>query len=108
MTPPHDHAPMSLTTDSPHSVPVEHSDDDFDTLRQIKADPLLKTIPAVVVTASADPRDADYCGQSGADAHHVKLVGHPDHLQVPTALLDYRLVKVPKPTAQRHYINKLN
>ena len=101
MTTPYDHAPMSLTTDTAHSMPVEHSDDGFDSVRQIKADPLLKTIPAVVVMASADPRDVDYCDQPGADAHHVEPVDHPDHLQVLTGLLDDRLGKVPKPTAQR-------
>ena len=101
MTTPHDHAPMSLTTDTAHSLPVEHSDDDFDTVRQIMADPLLKTIPAVVVTASDDPRDVDYRDQSGADAHHAKPVCHPNHRQVLTGLLDCRLIRVPKPTAQR-------
>ena len=101
MTTPHDHAPMSLTTDTAHSLPVEHSDDDFDTVRQIMADSLLKTIPAVVVTASDDPRDVDYRDQSGADAHHAKPVSHPDHRQVLTGLLDCRLIRVPMPTAQR-------
>ena len=75
--------------------------DGRDALRQIKTDPLLKTIPVVVVTASANPRDVDYCYQCGANAYHVKPVSYPDHLQVLTGLLDYWLVKVLKPTAQR-------
>ena len=75
--------------------------DGRDALRQIKTDPLLKTIPVVVVTASANPRDVDYCYQCGANAYHVKPVSYPDHLQVLTGLLDYWLVRVLKPTAQR-------
>ena len=35
------------------------STDGLDTLAQIKADPLLKAIPVVVVTTSAHPRDVD-------------------------------------------------
>ena len=75
--------------------------DGRDALRQIKTDPLLKTIPVVVVTASANPRDVAYCYQCGANAYHVKPVSYPDHLQVLTGLLDYWLVRVLKPTAQR-------
>ena len=41
------------------------STDGREALRQIKADPLLKVIPVVVVTTSANPRDVDYCYQCG-------------------------------------------
>ena len=71
------------------------------TLLQIKADPLLKVIPVIVVTTSANPRDVDHCYQCGANAYHVKPVSYPDHLQMLTGLLDYWLVRVLKPTAQR-------
>lgn len=76
------------------------STDGRETLRQIKADPLLKAIPVVVVTTSAHPRDVDDCYQCGANAYHVKPVSYPEHLQLLTGLLDYWLT-VRKPTAQR-------
>ena len=144
---------MTITTDPPHIVLVEDSDDDHDTvceavrrsglparlhrvsngdeclallrgggaarpafvmmdlntpstdgreaLRQIKADPLLKAIPVVIVTTSANPRDVDFCYQCGANAYYVKPISYPDHLQMLTELFDYWLVDVIKPTAQR-------
>ena len=71
----------------------------LETRRQIKADPLLKAIPGDVVTASANPRDVDFCCQNGAEACHRKPVRHPDHLQLLARLLKYWLVDVIKPTA---------
>ena len=74
------------------------STDGRETLRQIKADPLLKAIPVVVVTTSANPRDVDFCYQCGANAYHVKPTRYPEHLQMLTGLFDYWLVEVLKPT----------
>ena len=75
--------------------------DGREALRQIKADPLLKSIPIAVVTTSANPRDVDFCYQNGANAYHVKPVRYPDHLLMLTGLLDYWLVEVIKPTVPR-------
>ena len=61
----------------------------------------LTRVPKVVVTTSANPRDVDHCYHCGANAYHVKPVSYPDHLQMLTGLLDYWLVRVLKPTAQR-------
>lgn len=77
------------------------STDGLDTLAQIKADPLLKATPVVVVTTSAHPRDVDDCYHCGANAYHVKPVSYPEHLQLLTGLLDYWIVAVRKPSAQR-------
>lgn len=77
------------------------STDGRETLWQIKADPLLKAIPVVVVTTSANPRDVDYCYQCGANAYHVKPVSYPDHLRMLTGLLDYWLVGVLRSGARR-------
>lgn len=76
---------MDLNTDST---------DGREALRLIKTDPLLQTIPVVVVTASANPRDVDYCYRCGANAYHVKPVRYPDHLQMLAGLLKYWLVDV--------------
>ena len=73
--------------------------DGREALREIKADPLLKTIAVVVVTASANPRDVDFCYGCGANAYHVKPVRYPEHLQMLARLLKYWLVDVLKPTA---------
>ena len=73
--------------------------DGREALRQIKADPLLRAIPVVVVTASANPRDVDFCYQCGANAYHVKPVRYPDHLQMLSGLLKYWLVDVLTSTA---------
>ena len=75
------------------------STDGREALRLIKADPLLQAIPVVVVTASANPRDVDFCYQCGANAYHVKPVRYPEHLQMLAGLLKYWLVDVTTPTA---------
>ena len=68
----------------------------------IKANPVLRTIPVVVVvTTSANPRDVDFCYSHGANAHHVKPVRYPDHLHVLTKLLEYWRVVVSKPALQK-------
>ena len=70
------------------------STDGREALRLIKTDPLLQTIPVVVVTASANPRDVDFCYRCGANAYHVKPVRYPEHLQMLAGLLQYWLVDV--------------
>ena len=77
------------------------STDGRDALRQIKADPQLKSIPVAVVTTSANPRDVDLCYRYGANAYHVKPVRYTDHLQMLTQMLEYWLVGVLKPTASK-------
>jgi CheY-like chemotaxis protein len=73
--------------------------DGRETLRLIKSDPLLRAIPVVVVTASANPRDVDFCYQGGANAYHVKPVRYPDHLHMLDGLLRYWLTGVVIPAA---------
>ncbi len=75
------------------------STDGREALRLIKTDPLLQTIPVVVVTASANPRDVDFCYRFGANAYHVKPVRYPDHLQMLAGLLKYWLADVTSSTA---------
>lgn len=49
--------------------------DGYEVLRQIKQDARLRTIPVVVLTASANPRDVELCYRYGANSYIVKPVG---------------------------------
>jgi CheY-like chemotaxis protein len=42
------------------------------TLREIKADPALASIPVVILSTSADQADIDYCKKNGAAAYYRK------------------------------------
>jgi len=75
--------------------------DGREALRQIKADPVFKTVPVAVVTTSSNPRDVDACYHYGANAYHVKPVRYPEHLRMLTQVLDYWLVGVLKVTAPK-------
>ena len=71
--------------------------DGRDALRQIKEDGKLKSIPVVVTSASANPRDLEFCYAAGANAYHVKPVSHPHHRDAMTLLLQYWLGAVTPP-----------
>jgi CheY-like chemotaxis protein len=71
--------------------------DGRDALRQIKEDARHKAIPVVVTTASANPRDLEFCYGVGANAYHVKPVSHPQHLDAMIQLLRYWLGAVTLP-----------
>jgi len=68
--------------------------DGRETLRMIKSDPSLSTIPVVVVSTSANPRDVDYCYRAGANAYHLKPVRYAEHLEAMVAVLGYWLDRV--------------
>jgi len=65
--------------------------DGRETLRMIKSDPSLRTIPVVVFSTSADPRDVVYCYRAGANAYHLKPVRYTEHLEAMVAVLGYWL-----------------
>ncbi len=65
--------------------------DGREALREIRADARLRSLPVVVLTTSANPRDIDDCYRAGANAFHVKPVAHGDHLQVVQAVFTYWL-----------------
>ena len=69
-------------------------------LEQMHADALLRAIPLVVLSTSANPRDVDFCYAFGANAYHVKPVSHGEHLLVLQTLFAYWLVNAVLPTAQ--------
>ena len=71
--------------------------DGRETLALIKADPVLKIYPVVVLSTSSNPKDLALCYAAGANAYHVKPVRYPDHLQIVIDLLTYWLGRVALP-----------
>jgi CheY-like chemotaxis protein len=69
-------------------------------LEEIHADAELRTIPVVVLSTSASPRDVDFCYSRGASAYHVKPVSHGEHLSMLKTLLGYWLGTVVLPSEQ--------
>lgn len=68
-------------------------------LTSIKTDRVLRLVPVVVFSGSADPRDVGYCYEQGANAYHVKSVRYPDYLSTLTDLISYWLGRVTLATA---------
>jgi len=68
-------------------------------LAEIKADPALRTIPVIVFSTSANPKDIGLCYAAGANAYHVKPVRYPDHLQLVVVLTSYWINSVALATA---------
>jgi len=59
----------------------------------------LKSIPVVVFSTSANPKDVGFCYAAGANAYHVKPVRYPDHLQLVIDLVSYWVGRVALNTA---------
>jgi CheY-like chemotaxis protein len=76
--------------------------DGRDALRFAKSDPRLRSVPVVVLTTSANPRDLDFCYGGGANAYHVKPVRHDEHLRVLGEIFHYWLRAVALP--QKHEV----
>lgn len=68
-----------------------------DVLLQVRSDDVLSTLPMVVLSASANPCDLQFCYANGANAYHVKPVAHPMHLRVLQGIFDYWLGSVVLP-----------
>jgi CheY-like chemotaxis protein len=66
-------------------------DDGRDVLRQVRRDAALAALPVVVISASANARDLQFCYAHGANAYHVKPVDHALHLKVLQSLFGYWL-----------------
>jgi CheY-like chemotaxis protein len=75
--------------------------DGREALREIRADDRAVTIPVVVLSTSADPRDLNACYRSGANAYHVKPVRYAEHLQMLIDLFAYWLVQAALPIPER-------
>lgn len=72
-------------------------DDGREALRQIRRDAALQTLPLVVLSASANPRDLQFCYAHGANAYHVKPVEHALHLRLLQQIFAYWLGSVTLP-----------
>jgi CheY-like chemotaxis protein len=72
-------------------------DDGREAVREIRADASLAVLPLVVLSASANPRDLQFCYLNGANAYHVKPVEHAMHLQVLQHIFAYWLGSVVLP-----------
>jgi CheY-like chemotaxis protein len=48
----------------------------FDVLAAIRGDPVLRTVPVVVLTSSSDPRDVERAQSLGAHGYVVKPIAH--------------------------------
>jgi CheY-like chemotaxis protein len=66
-------------------------DDGRDVLRQVRGDEMLCTLPLVVLSASSNPRDLQFCYANGANAYHVKPVIYAAHLKVLQDIFGYWL-----------------
>ena len=73
------------------------NDDGREVLREIRSDSRLKTLPLVVLSGSANPRDLQFCYHCGANAYHVKPIDHAKHLQVLQEIFHYWLGSVKLP-----------
>lgn len=72
-------------------------DDGREVLLQVRSDDVLGTLPVVVLSASANPRDLQFCYANGANAYHVKPVAHAMHLKVLQQIFVYWLGSVVLP-----------
>jgi two-component system, response regulator len=73
-------------------------DDGRAVLQAVRGDEALRTLPVVVLSASANPRDLQFCYASGANAFHVKPVNHVSHLRVLQEIFAYWLGSVVLPS----------
>lgn len=72
-------------------------EDGRDVLREVRGDDVLGTLPVVVLSASANPRDLQFCYANGANAYHVKPVAYGMHLKMLQEIFGYWLGSVVLP-----------
>lgn len=71
--------------------------DGREALHQIKHHALLRMIPTVILSTSANPRDVNFCYANHANAYHVKPVSHPANLKILQDIFSYWLVSALRP-----------
>ena len=75
--------------------------DGRDALRLIRQNDRLRSLPLVILSTSANPRDVEFCYATGANAYHTKPVDYPAHLQVLSEIFDYWVHRVTLPSSSR-------
>lgn len=60
-------------------------------LARIKSDPVMRSIPVIVVTTSSHERDVQDAYAAGANAYHIKRVRSEEHRSMLGTLFDYWL-----------------
>ena len=68
-----------------------------DVLLEVRSDDIFGTLPVVVLSASANPRDVQFCYSNGANAYHVKPMAHALHLRVLEDIFAYWVGSVTLP-----------
>jgi CheY-like chemotaxis protein len=58
-------------------------------LEKVKATARLRSIPVVVMTTSANPRDIETCYQFGANSYHLKPLAVPEFRNIVNGIADY-------------------
>jgi CheY-like chemotaxis protein len=71
--------------------------DGRDALREIRADQRLSSLPVVVLSSSASPRDVEACYRAGASAYHIKPTRYSKHRELLVAIFEYWLGHVVTP-----------
>ncbi len=74
------------------------SADGRDALVRIRENSTLLTIPLVVLSASANPRDIAAAYSNGANAYHIKPVNHATHLEILQTIFSYWINHAVLPT----------
>jgi len=68
--------------------------DGRDALTVMKSEAAIMSVPVIIFSTSANPKDVGFCYAAGANAYHVKPVRYPDHLQLIIDLVRYWFSRV--------------
>lgn len=63
--------------------------DGRDVLEEIKTDTQLRSIPVIVITTSASPRDIEVCYNHGVNSYHLKPLAVPEFRSIIDGIASY-------------------
>lgn len=69
-------------------------------LSTIRATPILRSLPIIVLSTSFNPKDVEHCYGHGVNAYHIKPLRYPDYLALMRELFTYWLQRVVLPDAK--------
>lgn len=61
--------------------------DGREVLTEIRGEPAWGTLPVVVLSTSANPRDVEFCRRARASEYHVKPIRHLEHVELVKKIL---------------------